>query len=160
MGLCFDDHLLSDEALKIYHQPLEGFFRCYGAYICMTLLGLQVSVINDETIPEIKKREEILNAISDDNKPQESFINWELFKGLSTNAPFTSRDIWIRRVIRPVGDVERDKYLGKQKINKIKKDHYSEIMKIKGDPAKVDEHENKVLAYIKGLPEALYGQQQ
>ena len=155
MGLTFNDHLLSDEALKVYHQPLNGFFRTYGAYICMTLLGLQVSLITDATIPEIEKREKILDAISDSDKPQGSFIDWKLFKGLSTNVPFTSRDIWIRRVVRPVGDEERAKYLGKQKINKIKRDHYSNVMKIKGDPVKVEEHVNKVLALVKWWDEEL-----
>jgi len=155
MGLVYYDHLLSDEALKVYHQPLKGFFRTYGAYICMTLLGLQVSLITDETIPEIEKREKILEAISDDNKPQGSFIDWKLFKGLSTNVPFTSRDIWIRRVVRPVGDEERALYLGKQKINKIKRDHYSELSKIKDDELKNEEHVNKVLALVKWWDEEL-----
>lgn len=155
MPLTYDDHLLSDEALKLFHQPLKGFFASYGAYVCMTLVGLQVGVVNDETIPEIEKREKILDAISDSDKPQGSFINWELFKGLNCNAPFTSRDIWIRRVVRPVGDEERAKYLGKQKINKIKKDHYSNVMKTKGDPVKVQEHENKVLALMEWWKEEL-----
>jgi hypothetical protein len=150
MPLTYDDHLLSEGALKLFHQPINHFlFRDYGAYVCMTLVGLQVGVVSDETIPEIKKRERILNAISDSDKPEDSFIDWELFKGLNCNAPFTSRDIWIRRVARPVGDEERAKYLGKQKINKIKRDHYSKVMKIKGNPTKAEEHVNKVLALIK-----------
>lgn len=156
MPLTYDDHLLSEEALQLFHQPVKNvLFGEYGAYVCMTLVGLQVGVVNDETIPEIKKREQILNAISDSDKPEDSFIDWELFKGLNCNAPFTSRDIWIRRVIRPVGDEERAKYLGKQKINKIKRDHYSNVMKIKGDPVKAEEHVNKVLALIKWWKEEL-----
>ena len=155
MPLTYDDHLLSDEALKLFHQPLKGFFVSYGAYVCMTLVGLQVSVVNDETIPEIEKREKILEAISDSDKPQGSFINWELFKGLNCNAPFTSRDIWIRRVVRPVGDEERAKYLGKQKINKIKRDQYGKVMHIKADPVLVHDHEKKVLALMEWWKEEL-----
>jgi len=125
MGYRFETILMSKEACKMFFTPTNSVLvREYGAYICVTLEGLGVSCITEETLPEIKIREAIFEAISDEIKDS-SGIKWETFMGLHTNIGFETRSKFITRIS------QRQFKLSKRDINRIRENHYNKINEAK-----------------------------
>jgi len=115
-----DTTLLSKEASKMYFTEFKQYLiSYYGAYICLALQSLGVSVINEETLPEIKKRDMIFTAITDGKEG--SRIEWEKFMGLQASVVFETRSKFISRISK-----HKDK-LTKRDINRIRQKHYDKI---------------------------------
>jgi hypothetical protein len=125
MGYRYETILMSEEACKMFFTPTDNVIvREYGAYICMTLDLLRVSCITEETLPEIKIREAILEAISDEIKDSTG-IKWETFMGLHTNVEFEIRSKFITRIS------QHQTKLSKRDINRIRENHYNKINEAK-----------------------------
>ena len=120
-----DTTLLSQEASKIYFTEFkQHLISYYGAYICMILGGIGVSVINKETLPEIEKREMIFTAITGGNK-NGSRIEWEKFIGLQASVVFETRSKFISRISKNKAK------LTKRDISRIRQEHNDKINEAK-----------------------------
>jgi hypothetical protein len=125
MALRFETILMSPEACDMFHEstnhPLVG---SYGAYICLTLMGIGVSCITEETLPEIKVREAIFDAINEETN-NSTKIKWETFMGLHTNVEFEIRSKFITRIS------QHQTKLSKRDITRIRDNHYNKINEAK-----------------------------
>ena len=125
MGYRYETILMSEEAREMFFTPTDNFIvQEYGVYICMSLELLGVSCITEETIPEIKIREAILEAINEEIKDSTG-IKWETFIGLHTNVQFEIRSKFITRIS------QHQTKLSKRDINRIRDNHYNKINEAK-----------------------------
>ncbi len=96
MSLSYEVITMSKEAQEKFNMETNHVLcSTYGAYICLTLMGLGISHINDDTLPEIETREKIFQAIH--QLKNTTGIDWELFKGLSTNIAIETQAEFLRR---------------------------------------------------------------
>ena len=123
MSLSYDTITMSKEAQEKFNMDIKNALcSTYGAYICLSLMGLGISHINDDTLPEIETREKIFQAIHQlDNT---TGIEWALFKGLSTNVAMETQSEFLRRLSKVNAKT-------KKQLNESREHNYKLILEAK-----------------------------
>ena len=113
MSLSYETITMSKEAQEKFNMDIKNALcSTYGAYICLSLMGLGISHINDDTLPEIETREKTTG------------IEWVLFKGLSTNVAMETQSEFLRRLSKVNAKT-------KKQLNESREHNYKLILEAK-----------------------------